>query len=134
MILFKIKIDQATEILNNCLQNYFKQLKPIKISVEPINEFGLFKFDVSENTFINPQIIISNKWFRTENSYKNTILHELLHYSVFSDLKPDEIINATSSNDQDLFERITETGKYAHGEKWNSKKTTINNIYNLNIR
>ena len=134
MILFKIKLDQATEILNRCLQDYFKQLKPIPISVEPINEFGIFKFDIDGTSFVNPRIIISNKSFRTENSYKNTILHELIHYSVFSDLKPDEITEAISSNDQDLFDKITETGKYAHGEKWNSKKTTINNIYNLNIR
>lgn len=134
MTLFKINVERATEILNNCLQKYFKQLKPIKISVEPINEFGIFKFDISGNSFINPQIIISNKSFRTENSYKNTILHELIHYSVFSDLTDNEITTAITSNDQDLFDRITETGKYAHGEKWNSKKTTINNIYNLNIR
>jgi hypothetical protein len=55
MTLFKINVEQATEILNNCLQKYFKQLKPIKISVEPINEFGIFKFDISGNSFINPQ-------------------------------------------------------------------------------
>ena len=134
MILFKIKLDQATEILNRCLQDYFKQLKPIPITVEPINEFGIFKFDISGNSFINPQIIISNKKFRTEENYKKTIIHELLHYSVFSDLTDNEITTAITSNDQDLFDRITETGKYAHGEKWNSKKTAINNIYNLNIR
>ena len=134
MILFKIKTEQATEILNNCLQNYFKQLKPIPISVEPIDVFGIFKFDISVNSFTNPRIIISNKNVRTENSYKNTILHELIHYSVFSELTPNEITNAILSNDQDLFDRITETGKYAHGEKWNSKRIAINNIYNLNIR
>lgn len=134
MILFKIKLDQATEILNRCLQDYFKQLKPIPISVEPINEFGIFKFDIDGASFVNPRIIISNKSFRTEENYKKTIIHELLHYSVFSDLTDNEITTAIMSNDQDLFDRITETGKYAHGEKWNSKKTTINNIYNLNIR
>lgn len=134
MILFKIKLDQATEILNRCLQDYFKQLKPIPITVEPINEFGIFKFDIDGTSFVNPRIIISNKKFRTEENYKKTIIHELLHYSVFSDLTDNEITTAITSNDQDLFDRITETGKYAHGEKWNSKKTTINNIYNLNIR
>ncbi len=134
MILFKIKLEQATEILNRCLQDYFKQLKPIPISVEPINEFGIFKFDIVGTSFVNPRIIISNKKFRTEENYKKTIIHELLHYSVFSDLTSNEITTAIMSNDQDLFDRITETGKYAHGEKWNSKKIAINNIYNLNIR
>ena len=53
---------------------------------------------------------------------------------MFSDLTDNEITTAITTNDQDLFDRITETGKYAHGEKWNSKKSAINNIYNLNIR
>lgn len=134
MILFKIKIEQATEIFNECLQKYFKHLKPIPIKVESINEFGLFKFDISGTSLINPEIIISNKKLRPESGYRNTILHELIHYSVFSKLNLDEISEILTLNNQDLFDKITETGKYAHGEKWNSEKTAINNIYNLNIR
>lgn len=134
MILFKIKIERATELFNECLQKYFKHLKPIPIKVEPINELGLFKFDISGTSLINPEIIISNKKHRTEEGYKDTILHELIHYSIFSKLNKDEISKILATNNQDLFEKMTETGKYAHGEKWNYEKAAINNIYNLNIR
>lgn len=133
MTLFKIDLDKATKIYNECLTNYFKELQPIPIKVEPINEFGLFKFDIFKDQFINPQIIISNSKFRTYEAYKNTILHELVHYSVYSKLKDDEIREAICSNNQEIFDKMLGFGKYAHGEKWNSEKDAINNIYNLNI-
>lgn len=134
MTLFKISQDYALKLYEEYLKKYFNGLKPIPLKVEPINELGLFKFDIDRFSLVNPQIIISNKKYRTDESYKNTILHELLHYSVYSKLSADEIYTAISSNNQEIFDELLEMGKHAHGEKWNSEKDAINNIYNLNIR
>ena len=134
MTLFKISQDYALKLYEECLQKYFNELKPIPLKVEPINELGLFKFDIAGFSLVNPQIIISNKKYRTDEGYKNTILHELIHYSIYSKLSADEIYRAISSNNQEIFDELLEMGKHAHDKKWNSEKDTINNIYNLNIR
>ena len=64
------------------------------------------------------------------------MLHEMLHYKVFLELTGGEIaaaFDAYNKENTDLFNKILYLENYAHGNKWNSYVTDINNKYNLKI-
>ncbi len=137
---FELTEKYLSKIFDACNNMYFDN-SLIKIPVNIIDSSevnGYFKFDIDfENKILkNPRIEISKTHKRPYEALERTMLHEMLHYRIFLELTGGEIaaaFDAYNKENTDLFNKILYLENYAHGNKWNSYVTDINNKYNLKI-
>lgn len=145
MILFNNKFKLTQKYLEKtfdaCNTIYFNN-ELIKIPIlltEDDSANGYFKFDIDfKNRLLNnPRIEISNKHRSKFVDLEQTILHEMIHYKVFMELSGEEInaaFSAYETKNTELFNRLLYLGDFAHINKWQEYKNSINNKYKMNIR
>lgn len=129
------------KLFDDCNTLYFENKLP-KIPITTINSTeinGNFIYDIDfdnatlTNMYI--QINVANK--RTRDKLINTMVHEMIHYLVATELSQDELKKAIwyfKDNQLDLFNKIMYSGEYAHTNKWLDYAKTINNKYSLNVQ
>lgn len=137
---FEITQELAENLYAECNRLFFNNDLP-HIPIEIITDDdinGDFKYDVDfENGKLNNfRIQISNARKRTKAKYISTIVHEIIHYLVVSEITPatiDEAIWYYKDNNQDKFDELLYNNKYAHTGKWSTKADYINKVYGIKI-
>lgn len=137
---FEITKELAENLFAECNKLFFNSELP-DIPIEIISSDTLngdFKYDVDfgHGKLTNFKIQISNSRKRTKCKYVSTMVHEMLHYLVVSEITPDIIDEAIwyyKDNNTDKFNELLYNDKYAHTGKWLAQADYINKVYGIKI-
>ncbi len=135
-------INQAyvEKLFNDCNLLYFEnKLTPIPINIiNSVEVNGDFTFNIDfDKKVIDSMVIQINQLRpRTQNQLISTMVHEMIHYVVTSQFKPeliDEAIWYYKNNNREKFDQLLLVGKYAHSGKWAEVAKSLVDKYNLKI-
>lgn len=137
---FEINEEIASNLFLECNRLFFDNKIP-EIPIEIIESDTLngdLKYDVDLNkkTISNYKIQISKSRKRTKKAFISTMVHEMLHYEVVSEI-PKEVIDKAAwyyqEGDTDTFDMLLYNNKYAHSGEWAIKADNINKLYGIKI-
>lgn len=121
-----------------CNHLYFNdELKEIPIEFEPNNiNYGEFYYDITPKGIDNCHIKIANNHERTKKEYLSTLVHEMIHYKIMSEITQSDIKQALwykDDGDMETYNKLLFQGEYVHSDKFKNIASLINKIYDLNI-
>lgn len=130
----------ATDIFTECNRLFFNSELP-DLPIEIINDptvNGDFKYDIDfgHKVITNYKIQISNARKRTKAKFISTMIHEILHYKVISNLSEETIKRAIWYHEDgniDQFNQLLYNDKYAHTNEWLTYADNINKLYGIKI-
>lgn len=133
-------VELLQEMFAECNHLYFcDSLKPISIiTFESNDNYGEFRCNLNEKNACldNLQIAINISKPRTKSEYEATLIHEMIHYKVMSNLSSTTIKKSLwhkRNGDSELADKILYQGNYAHTNEWKTLAEDINRVYKLNI-
>ena len=95
-----------------------------------------YDVDLDKKTISNYKIQISKNRKRTRKAFISTMIHEMLHYEVISEIPKEQIDQAAwyyQEGDIDKFNKLLYNDKYAHSGEWAVKADNINKLYGIKI-
>lgn len=124
------------EMFATCNHLYFDdKLKPIKIDIiESTDNYGEFHCNLNDKTneLEDFKIAINISLPRTKSEYECTLLHEMIHYKIMSEISQSTIKKSIwhkRNGNNDLADKLLYQGNYAHTDKWKTMAEDINRIY-----
>lgn len=137
---FEINDEIASSLFLECNRLFFDNKLP-EIPIEIIESDTLngdLKYDVDLNkkSISNYKIQISKSRKRTKKAFISTMVHEMLHYEVVSEIPKEQIDQAAwyyQEGDLDTFNKLLYNDKYAHSGEWAVKADNINKLYGIKI-
>lgn len=137
---FEINDEIASSLFLECNRLFFDNKIPeIPIEIIESNTLnGDLKYDVDldKKTISNYKIQISKSRKRTKKAFISTMIHEMLHYEVISEIPKEQIDQAAwyyQEGDIDKFNKLLYNDKYAHSGEWAVKADNINKLYGIKI-
>ena len=137
---FEINDEIASNLFLECNRLFFDNKIPeIPIEIIESNTLnGDLKYDVDldKKTISNYKIQISKSRKRTRKAFISTMIHEMLHYEVISEIPKEQIDQAAwyyQEGDIDKFNKLLYNDKYAHSGEWAVKADNINKLYGIKI-
>ncbi len=137
---FEINDEIASSLFLECNRLFFDNKIPeIPIEIIESNTLnGDLKYDVDldKKTISNYKIQISKSRKRTRKAFISTMIHEMLHYEVISEIPKEQIDQAAwyyQEGDIDKFNKLLYNDKYAHSGEWAVKADNINKLYGIKI-
>lgn len=137
---FEINDEIASSLFLECNRLFFDNKIPeIPIEIIESNTLnGDLKYDVDleKKTISNYKIQISKSRKRTKKAFISTMIHEMLHYEVVSEIPKEQIDQAAwyyQEGDIDKFNKLLYNDKYAHSGEWAVKADNINKLYGIKI-
>jgi hypothetical protein len=137
---FEINDEIASNLFLECNRLFFDNKIPeIPIEIIESNTLnGDLKYDVDldKKTISNYKIQISKSRKRTRKAFISTMIHEMLHYEVVSEIPKEQIDQAAwyyQEGDIDKFNKLLYNDKYAHSGEWAVKADNINKLYGIKI-
>lgn len=137
---FEINGEIASSLFLECNRLFFDNKIPeIPIEIIESNTLnGDLKYDVDldKKTISNYKIQISKSRKRTKKAFISTMIHEMLHYEVVSEIPKEQIDQAAwyyQEGDIDKFNKLLYNDKYAHSGEWAVKADNINKLYGIKI-
>jgi hypothetical protein len=137
---FEINDEIASNLFLECNRLFFDNKIPeIPIEIIESNTLnGDLKYDVDldKKTISNYKIQISKSRKRTRKAFISTMIHEILHYEVVSEIPKEQIDQAAwyyQEGDIDKFNKLLYNDKYAHSGEWAVKADNINKLYGIKI-
>lgn len=127
------------QMFAECNHLYFNdQLKEIPVEFEDNDvNYGEFYCDICKDATIqNMHIKIAQNHSRTLNEYKSTLVHEMIHYQIMSEIPQIDIKKALwykEDGDIETYNKLLYQDNYIHSDKFKEIATLINNLYGLNI-
>lgn len=138
--IFEITQEIAESLYKECNEKYFDYMLdfiPIILENDPsIN--GEFKFGINKRNgkIKNPYIIISTARKRTMDQYISTMIHEMIHYKIISEMpvsKIKEAIAFEKAKNFDEMNKLLYLNEYAHTGEWSNYANYINNTYGIKL-
>lgn len=137
---FEINDEIASNLFLECNRLFFNNKIPeIPIEIIESNTLnGDLKYDVDldKKTISNYKIQISKSRKRTRKAFISTMIHEMLHYEVVSEIPKEQIDQAAwyyQEGNIDKFNKLLYNDKYAHSGEWAVKADNINKLYGIKI-
>lgn len=135
-----INQNQADELYRSCNKYFFDyglDFPDIILVDNPLHA-GEFKFDINFDKYCleNFRIEISINRKRSDDNYVSTMVHEMIHYKIVSELSKKDVkkaIKYIETNEQNKADKILCTGEYAHADKFIKIADDINNKYKIYI-
>ena len=126
------------QMFAECNHLYFNdELKEIPVNFDNSDvNYGEFYCDIDDNQITNMHISIAKNHSRTKKEYISTLVHEMIHYKIMSDIKPSDIKKALwykADGKIDEYNKLLFQEEYAHNEKFKDIASLINKLYGLNI-
>ena len=121
-----------------CNRLYFNdELKEIPIEFEHNDvNYGEFYYDITPKGIDNCHIKIADNHERTKKEYVSTLVHEMIHYKIMSEIPQSDIKQALwykDDGDMETYNKLLLQGEYVHSDKFKNIASLINKIYDLNI-
>lgn len=137
---FEINDEIAANIFAECNRLFFDNKLP-EIPIEIIESDTLngdlkYDVDLDKKTISNYKIQISKSRKRTKKAFISTMIHEMLHYEVVSEIPEEQIDQAAwyyQEGDVDKFNKLLYNDIYAHSGEWAVKADNINKLYGIKI-
>ena len=137
---FEINEEIASNLFLECNRMFFDNKIP-EIPIEIIESDTLngdLKYDVNmdKKSISNYKIQISKSRKRTKKAFISTMIHEMLHYEVISEIPKERIDEAVwyyHEGDIEKFNKLLYADKYAHTGEWALKADNINKLYGIKI-
>lgn len=137
---FEINDEIASSLFLECNRLFFDNKIP-EIPIEIIESDTLngdlkYDVDLDKKTISNYKIQISKSRKRTKKAFISTMIHEMLHYEVVSEIPKEQIDQAAwyyQEGDIDKFNKLLYNDKYAHSGEWAVKADNINKLYGIKI-
>ena len=137
---FEINDEIASSLFLECNRLFFDNKIP-EIPIEIIESDTLngdlkYDVDLDKKTISNYKIQISKSRKRTKKAFISTMIHEMLHYEVVSEIPKEQIDQAAwyyQEGDIDKFNKLLYNDKYAHSGEWAIKADNINKLYGIKI-
>ena len=137
---FEINDEIASNLFLECNRLFFDNKIP-EIPIEIIESDTLngdlkYDVDLDKKTISNYKIQISKSRKRTRKAFISTMIHEMLHYEVISEIPKEQIDQAAwyyQEGDIDKFNKLLYNDKYAHSGEWAVKADNINKLYGIKI-
>lgn len=137
---FEINNEIAANIFAECNRLFFDNKLP-EIPIEIIESDTLngdlkYDVDLDKKTISNYKIQISKSRKRTKKAFISTMIHEMLHYEVVSEIPEEQIDQAAwyyQEGDVDKFNKLLYNDIYAHSGEWAVKADNINKLYGIKI-
>jgi hypothetical protein len=137
---FEINDEIASNLFLECNRLFFDNKIP-EIPIEIIESDTLngdlkYDVDLDKKTISNYKIQISKSRKRTRKAFISTMIHEMLHYEVVSEIPKEQIDQAAwyyQEGDIDKFNKLLYNDKYAHSGEWAVKADNINKLYGIKI-
>lgn len=137
---FEINDEIASSLFLECNRLFFDNKIP-EIPIEIIESDTLngdlkYDVDLDKKTISNYKIQISKSRKRTKKAFISTMIHEILHYEVVSEIPKEQIDQAAwyyQEGDIDKFNKLLYNDKYAHSGEWAVKADNINKLYGIKI-
>ncbi len=137
---FEINNEIASSLFLECNRLFFDNKIP-EIPIEIIESDTLngdlkYDVDLDKKTISNYKIQISKSRKRTKKAFISTMIHEMLHYEVVSEIPKEQIDQAAwyyQEGDIDKFNKLLYNDKYAHSGEWAVKADNINKLYGIKI-
>lgn len=137
---FEINDEIASSLFLECNRLFFNNKIP-EIPIEIIESDTLngdlkYDVDLDKKTISNYKIQISKSRKRTRKAFISTMIHEMLHYEVVSEIPKEQIDQAAwyyQEGDIDKFNKLLYNDKYAHSGEWAVKADNINKLYGIKI-
>ena len=136
----EINDEIASSLFLECNRLFFDNKIP-EIPIEIIDSDTLngdlkYDVDLDKKSISNYKIQISKSRKRTKKAFISTMVHEMLHYEVVSEITKDQIDQAAwyyQEGDMDKFDKLLYNNKYAHTGLWAEKADNINKLYGIKI-
>lgn len=137
---FEINDEIAANIFAECNRLFFDNKLP-EIQIEIIESDTLngdlkYDVDLDKKSISNYKIQISKSRKRTKKAFISTMIHEMLHYEVVSEIPEEQIDQAAwyyQEGDVDKFNKLLYNDIYAHSGEWAVKADNINKLYGIKI-